>query len=51
MRARIGPGGVKLLAKGFLHMTEHAHFNEADGMATLGICKALLIALTELGVE
>jgi hypothetical protein len=32
-------------------MTEHARFNEADGMAALGICEALLIALTELGVE
>jgi hypothetical protein len=31
-------------------MTEHARFNGADGMATLGICEALLIALTELKI-
>jgi hypothetical protein len=31
-------------------MTEHARFNEADGMAALGICESLLIALTELKV-
>jgi hypothetical protein len=31
-------------------MTGHARFNEADGMAALGICESLLIALTELKV-
>jgi hypothetical protein len=31
-------------------MTEHARFNEADGMAALSICESLLIALTELKV-
>jgi hypothetical protein len=31
-------------------MIEHARFNEADGMAALGICESLLIALTELKV-
>jgi hypothetical protein len=51
IRARIWPCRVKFLSKGFLPMMEHAHFNEPDGMAALGICKALLIALTELGVE
>jgi hypothetical protein len=32
-------------------MTVHARFNEDNGMAALGICETLLIALTELGVE
>jgi hypothetical protein len=31
-------------------MTEHTRFNGADGMAALGICESLLIALTELKV-
>jgi len=31
-------------------MIERARFNEADGMAALGICESLLIALTELKV-
>jgi len=31
-------------------MTGHARCNEADGMAALGICESLLIALTELKV-
>ena len=31
-------------------MMEHARFNEADGMAALGICESLLIVLTELKV-
>ena len=31
-------------------MIEHARFSEADGMAALGICESLLIALTELKV-
>ena len=31
-------------------MTGHARFNEAQGMAALGICESLLIALTELNV-
>ena len=31
-------------------MTGHARFNEAQGMAALGICESLLIALTELKV-
>jgi hypothetical protein len=32
-------------------MIEHARFNEADGMAALGICELLLIVLLEPGVE
>jgi hypothetical protein len=31
-------------------MTEHARFHDADGMAALGICEALLLALTELKI-
>ena len=31
-------------------MTGHARFNEAQGIAALGICESLLIALTELKV-
>jgi len=31
--------------------TEHARFNDADGIAALGICEALLIALTELNAR
>jgi hypothetical protein len=31
-------------------MTEHARFNEAQGIAALGICESLLIALTDLKV-
>jgi hypothetical protein len=31
-------------------MTEPARFNEADGMAALGICESLLLALTDLKV-
>jgi hypothetical protein len=31
-------------------MTDRARFNEADGVAALGICESLLIALTELKV-
>jgi hypothetical protein len=32
------------------HMTKHTQFNDADGMAALGICESLLIALTELKI-
>jgi hypothetical protein len=31
-------------------MTDHARFNDADGMAALGICESLLLALTELNI-
>ena len=31
-------------------MTEHVSLNAADGMAALGICESLLLALTELKV-
>jgi hypothetical protein len=31
-------------------MAKQARFNEADGMAALGICESLLIALTELKI-
>ena len=31
-------------------MTEHVRINEAEGMAALGICESLLIALTELKI-
>lgn len=31
-------------------MTEHVRFNDADGMAALGICESLLLALTDLKI-
>jgi len=31
-------------------MTEHAQFNDAVGMAALGICESLLLALTDLKI-
>jgi hypothetical protein len=31
-------------------MTRQAHFNEAAGLAALGICESLLIALSELKI-
>ena len=31
-------------------MTEDAHFSNADGMAALGICESLLVALTDLKI-
>ena len=31
-------------------MTEHERFNDADGMAALGICESLLLALTDLKI-
>jgi hypothetical protein len=31
-------------------MAKHARLDEADGMAALGICESLLIALTELKI-
>lgn len=31
-------------------MTEHVRLNEADGMAALGICESLLLALTDLKI-
>jgi hypothetical protein len=31
-------------------MTKHARCNEAEGLAALGICESLLIALTELKI-
>jgi len=33
-----------------LQMTEHARVPDADGMAALGICESLLIALTDLKI-
>lgn len=31
-------------------MTQHAQLNDAEGLAALGICESLLIALTDLKV-
>ena len=31
-------------------MTEHVRINEADGMAALGICESILLALTDLKI-
>jgi len=31
-------------------MTEQARFNDANGMAALGICESLLLALTDLKI-
>ncbi len=31
-------------------MTEHARFNDAEGMAALGICESLLLALIDLKI-
>ena len=31
-------------------MTQHAPSSEADGMAALGICESLLLALTDLAI-
>ena len=31
-------------------MTEHERFNDADGMAALGICESMLLALTDLKI-
>ncbi|HET7155747.1 MAG TPA: hypothetical protein VFI87_10320 [Hyphomicrobiaceae bacterium] len=31
-------------------MTEHAPVHDADGMAALGICESLLVALTDLKI-
>ena len=31
-------------------MTLHVRFHEADGMAALGICESLLLALTDLKI-
>ena len=31
-------------------MTEHVRLDEADGMAALGICESLLLALTDLKI-
>ena len=31
-------------------MTEHARVNDATGMAALGICESLLLALTDLKI-
>ena len=31
-------------------MAQHARFNEAEGLAALGICESLLLALTDLKV-
>jgi len=31
-------------------MTEQPRFNDADGMAALGICESLLLALTDLKI-
>jgi hypothetical protein len=31
-------------------MTEHARFRDAEGIAALGICESLLLALTDLKI-
>ena len=31
-------------------MTEHAKLDDADGMAALGICESLILALTDLKI-
>ncbi|RPH47073.1 MAG: hypothetical protein EHM84_08580 [Lysobacterales bacterium] len=31
-------------------MTEHVQFSDAEGMAALGICESLLLALTDLKI-
>ena len=31
-------------------MTEHARFHDAEGVAALGICESLLLALTDLKI-
>ena len=31
-------------------MAEHARFHDAEGMAALGICESLLLALTDLKI-
>jgi hypothetical protein len=31
-------------------MTEHVRFNDAEGLAALGICESLLLALTEFKI-
>ena len=31
-------------------MTDHTRFNDADGIAALGICESLLLALTDLEI-
>jgi hypothetical protein len=31
-------------------MTEHARFHDAEGIAALGICESLLLALTDLKI-
>jgi hypothetical protein len=31
-------------------MTQHGRFHDADGMAALGICESLLLALTDLKI-
>ena len=31
-------------------MTEYARFNDAEGMAALGICESILLALTDLKI-
>jgi hypothetical protein len=31
-------------------MTEYARFNNAEGMAALGICESILLALTDLKI-
>ena len=31
-------------------MSEHARFTDADGVAALGICESLLLALTDLKI-
>jgi hypothetical protein len=45
------PRRVTVTVERISFMTEHARFDEADGMAALGICELLRIALIELGGE
>jgi hypothetical protein len=37
-------------SEGYNKMTENAKFNAAEGMAALGICESLLLALTDLKI-
>ena len=37
-------------SEGYNKMTENTQFNAAEGMAALGICESLLLALTDLKI-
>jgi len=38
------------MAKGTAQMTEHVRFPDVHGIAALGICEALLLALTDANI-